>query len=297
MTALTTREPGVAIARRAARELCDALGIPLLRPARPGSVGLLPPPIVLRAADGWVHPGPPTAWDDFTAMVDALGGDLSTLAAEAVDAEAGAWRLPAVAVRAAPAAAPRVLFPDARVQLGGARVVVLGATWAAPLTGLVLATLGAHVVRVTHPSRPDPFPLRDALMRDQEEVPLDLGDDAQRDQFEELLDGAHLLVDGTTPRVLANVGLADPPLSVVRISAFAHEDRPGYGVAAECRGGWASRYDPPRLGRSSVADPVAGLLAGLVAANVLLSGRDRARERVSLEDAVGHLFSVEARGG
>ena len=297
MTAVTMREPGIAIARRAARELCDAMGIPLIRPARSGSVGLLNAPILLRAADGWVHPGPPTAWEDFRAMLDALGGDLSTLAAETVDAEAGAWRIPAVAVRSVPAAAPQVRWPEARVQLEGARVVVLGATWAAPLTGLVLATLGAHVVRVTHPSRPDPFPLRDELMRGQEEVPLDLDDDAQRDQFEGLLDGAQLLVDGTTPRVLGNIGLADPPLSVVRISAFAHEDRPGYGIAAECRGGWASRYDPPRLGRASVADPVGGLLAALVAVDVLSSGRDRARERVSLEGAVGHLFNVEARGG
>jgi hypothetical protein len=252
---------------------------------------------LLRTADGWVHPGPPTVWDDFTTMVDSLGGDLSNLTAEAVDAEAGAWGIPAVAVRATPAAAPAVRWPNGRVEVAGVRVVVLGNTWAAPLTGFVLSTLGARVVRVTHPGRPDPFPLRDQLMRDVDEAPLDLGDDAQRDRFEELLEGAQLLIDGTTPRVLANVGLADPPLSVVRIAAFTHDDRPGYGIGAECRGGWASRYDPPRLGRASVADPVAGLLAALLAVDVIASGRDRARERLSLEEAVGHLFSVEACGG
>ena len=201
--------------------------------------------------------------------------------------------LPAVAVRAAPAAAPAVPWPQGPVHLDGAQVVVLGSTWAAPLTGLVLATLGAHVVRVTHPTRPDPFPLRDELMRGSEEVPLDLADDASRDGFAALLDRADLLVDGTTPRVLANVGLADPPLSVVRIAAFAHEDRPGYGIGAECRGGWAARYDPPRLGRASVADPVAGLLAAVVAVDVLGAGRDRSRR--AARGAVGHLFSVEDR--
>ncbi len=297
MSTVVTREPGVAIARRAARELCDALGLPLLPPARPGSVGLLQPPLLLRAADGWVHPGPPTAWADFDAMLASLGGDISALSAEAVDAEAGEWMLPAVAVRFAPAAPSPVPWPLGTTRLDGARVVVLGSTWAAPLTGLVLATLGAHVVRVTHPSRPDPFPLRDVLMRGSEEVPLDLADDASRGQFAHLLEGAQLLVDGTTPRVLANVGLADPPLPVVRIAAFAHEDRPGYGIGAECRGGWAARYDAPRLGRASVADPLAGLLAALVAVDVLVSGRQRARELVSLEGAVGHLFSVEARRG
>lgn len=295
MSAVVIREPGVAIARRAAGELCDALDLPLLPPARPGSVGLVPPPLLLRAADGWVHPGPPTAWPDFDAMLASLGGDISTLSAETVDAEAGEWMLPAVAVRFVPAAPPAVRWPRGTTHLDGARVVVLGSTWAAPLTGLALATLGAHVVRVTHPGRPDPFPLRDELMRGCDEVPLDLADDAARCEFAHLLEDAQLLVDGTTPRVLANIGLADVPLPVVRIAAFAQEDRPGYGIGAECRGGWAARYDPPRLARVSVADPVAGLLAALLAVDVLVSGRSRARERVSLEGAVGHLFSVEAR--
>jgi hypothetical protein len=297
MSAVATREPGVAVARRATCALCDSLGLPLLEPARPGSVGLPPPPVLLRAADGWVHPGPPTAWADFHAMLGSLGGDLSQLSAESVDAEAGAWMLPAVAVRSAPAAAPSVPWPRTHPRLDGARVVVLGSTWAAPLTGLALAYLGARVVRVTDPRRADPFPLRDALMGGSEEMPLDLAKSRDRDQFATELARADLLVDGTTPRVLANIGLADPPVAVVRISAFAHEDRPGYGIAAECRGGWAARYDPPRLSRVSVADPVAGLLAALVAVDVLSSARARARERVSLESAVGHLFAVEARDG
>jgi crotonobetainyl-CoA:carnitine CoA-transferase CaiB-like acyl-CoA transferase len=233
-------------------------------------------------------------WPDFEAMIASLGGDLSALPAEVVDAEAGAWMLPAVAVRATRAAAPTVPWPRRDLRLDGARVVVLGSTWAAPLTGFVLRALGAHVVRVTDARRVDPFPLRDALLRGAENVPLDLGSPPDAERFAGILADSHLLVDGTTPRVLANIGLADPPIAVVRIAAFAAEDRPGYGIAAECRGGWAARYDPPRLGRVSVADPIAGLLAALVALDVLSAGRDRARERVSLEGAVGHLFAVEA---
>jgi CoA-transferase family III len=297
MSAVAVREPGVAVARRAASELCDALGLPLLRPARVASVGLLPPPRLVRVADGWVHPGPPTAWADFETMVASLGGDLSVLSAETIDAEAGEWMLPAVAVRATPAMAPTVRWPVGTTRLADARVVVLGSTWAVPLTGRVLADLGAHVVRVTHPSRPDPFPLRDELMHGSEEIPLDLADRDARERFASLLEGAQLLVDGTTPRVLANIGLDDPAVNVVRVAAFADEDRPGYGIGAECRGGWAARYDPPRLARASVADPIAGLLAALVAVDVLVAGRDRARERVSLEGAVGHLFEVEAHRG
>lgn len=297
MTTATRREPSVAVARRALDALSAALGIDTPRVARPGAVGLLPPPLLVRVADGWVHPGPPTAWDDFWVMVSALGGDLSTLTAEAIDAEAGEWLLPAVAVRRAAAVAPLVPWPRDPVDVEGARVVVLGATWAAPLAGHVLAHLGARVVRVTDPRRRDPFPLRDALLVGCEERALHLGDARAVAEFTELLSSADLLVDGTTARVLANIGLAEPPVGLVRIAAFADDDRPGYGLAAECRGGWAARYDPPRLGRTSVADPVAALLAVLAAVEVLTNGGPRARARVSLEDAVGHLFPVEAARG
>jgi hypothetical protein len=48
----------------------------------------------------------------------------------------------------------------------------------------------------------------------------------------------------------------------------------------------------------SVADPVAGLLAALVAVDILVTGAvRRVRERVALEDAVGHLFEIEAGRG
>jgi hypothetical protein len=299
MSATTTREPAVAVARRAAREICDALDLPLLAVARTGSIGWPPAPRLLRTADGWVHPGPPTVWDDFAAMVGSMGGDLSALTAEAVDAEAGVWRLPAVAVRRTPARAPLARWPRPGVRprrdVAGARVAALGSTWAAPLTARVLASLGADVVRVTNPRRPDPFPIRDELLVGQTARALDLDTARDRDEFASLLDQSQLLIDGTTPRVLANAGMAGHAVATVAITAFAHEDRPGYGIGAECRGGWAARHDPPRLGRVSVADPIAGLLAALIALDVLTTdAASPVRERVSLEDAVGHLFSVEA---
>ncbi|MET0275754.1 MAG: CoA transferase [Acidimicrobiia bacterium] len=303
----------VAIARVAVEELCDALGLAPLAVARPGAVGLLAPPVLLPTADGWIQPGPPTAWPDVIAMLHALLGDahrhdtrngvafpdLSSLSAEAIDAEAGAWLLPAVAVREAAAAAPRVAWPTSTPDARGAKVVVLGSAWAAPLAGLALQQLGAAVVRVVDPRRVDPFPLRDALARDQSEVALDLGSAHGRDEFAMLLDAADLVVDGTTPRVLRNAGFDRIAIPVVRIAAFAYDDRPGYGLAAEARGGWAARHDPPRLGRSSVADPVAGLLAALLAVDALRAARcppnDSIAARISLEEAVGHLFAVSRR--
>jgi crotonobetainyl-CoA:carnitine CoA-transferase CaiB-like acyl-CoA transferase len=176
-------------------------------------------------------------------------------------------------------------------------VVVLGSAWAAPLAGRALRVLGADVVRVVDPRRPDPFPLRDTLAEDQRELALDLGDPRDRTRFTDLFTTADLLVDGTTPRVLRNAGIADVPIATVRIAAFEADERPGYGLAAEARGGWAARHDPPRLGRSSVADPVAGLLAAITSVDLLHAPRPGARVTVSLESAVGLLLGADdARG-
>lgn len=313
-----TRQPhvGAGVARAVTRELCARLGIPELEEARPGvdlavrrhrGLPLPPQGVLLAAADGWVHPGPPTAWPDFAALARSLGAgardgfpDVSRIPAEAIDAEAGAWMLPVVAVRAEPVPPPPVPDgPDARID--GARVVVTGSAWAAPLAGLALARLGASVVRVEHPRRPDPFPLRDHLARGQERRGLDLDRDEGRAELAGLLASADLLVEGHPSRVLTNASFDDamlralaPSLSVVSLRALEHDDRPGYGMAAECRGGWAARHAPPRLGRTSVADPVAGLLAALMAAEMLVAGRGSGHARISLEAAVGLLHVAES---
>ena len=157
-------------------------------------------------------------------------------------------------------------------------------------------------MRVEHPRREDPFPLRDALAANQARLALDLDRAEGRDALVALLASADVVVDGNTPRVLANIGLDDdslrtvnPRLSVVRLAAFAHDDRPGYGLAAECRGGWAARHEPPRLARTSVADPIAGLHAALAAVRAV--HHPGTRDRVSLEGAVGHLLEAASSRG
>jgi hypothetical protein len=298
---------GVALARRELDELAARLGIALPQEGRPGAdllvrsrrgvVWPVPAPLV-RAADGWVHPGPPTAWSGFVDMVTTLGAswpELGELTVDVIDREAAAWMLPAAAVRDAPAP------PDPVPELGdrsvaGATVVLFGTAWAAPLVGRVLSGLGARVVKLEHPGRPDPFPLRDDLVRGQLVLGLDLGVAADRDAIADLVEHADLVVEGHPPRVLANAGI-EPPGAVLRIAAFVERDRPGYGPAAEAHGGWAARHDPPRLARTSVADPVAGLVGAVTAVHLLHRGERGARARVSLEGAVGRLLDRERRGG
>ncbi len=303
----------------AVHALVADLGIDTPREALPGADlvaaeeqgrELSEPGRLLRAADGWFHPGPPTVWADFTALATSLGArppvatddlpDVSSLTVDALDAEAAAWLLPATAVRPGPAVAPTIPEADGS-GVAGARVALLGTAWAAPLVGRLLTMLGAHVVRIDDPRREDPFPLASLLATGQERFAVDLSTPAGRDALAALLATVDLLVDGYTPRVLANAGLGDdvldrefPRVARLRIAAFADDDRPGYGLAAECRGGWAARTDPPRLGRSSVADPVAGCLGALHAVALLAGGGGQAR--VSLEGAVGHLLAREVSG-
>ena len=86
---------------------------------------------------------------------------------------------------------------------------------------------------------------------------------------------------------------------MLRVAAFADADRPGYGPAAEARGGWAARHEPPRLGRTSVADPVAGMVGAVTAVALLTARPQRRRDApaISLEGAVGRLLARERRGG
>jgi hypothetical protein len=304
----------VAIARRELDELAERLGIALPPAARPGAdlavrtdrqLPWPPPAVLLPAGDGWVHPGPDTAWPAFIEMALALGAtppavgaiwpSLVELTVDVLDAEATAWMLPAVAVRRTPSA-PDPLPELAAAALTDATVVVLGTAWATPLVGLVLAQLGARVVRIEHPARPDPFPLREALVRGQEVVALDLGVVRERDRCAAIVARADLVVVGHPPRVLSNAGLV-PGCPVLHVAAFVDHDGPGYGPAAEARGGWAARHDPPRLARTSVADPVAGMVGALAAADLVTSGTAGASARVSLEGAVGRLLDRERRGG
>ena len=309
MTTRCTTRAGVALAHRELDDLADRLGIPLPPEARPGADLAvrarrgIPWPVdapLLRTADGWVHPGPPTAWPSFVDMVTALGATwpvLDTLATDTIDAEAAAWLLPAAAVRTGPAA-PDPVPELAGASVAGASVVLLGTAWATPLVGRVLAASGAHVVKIEHPLRPDPYPLRDDLARGQHVVALDLGVPDDRDRIAALVARADLLVEGHPPRVLANAGIAAPSAgAVLRVAAFAATDRPGYGPGAEAHGGWAARHDPPRLARTSVADPVAGMVGAVTAVHLLTSGGNGAHARISLEGAIGRLLDRERRGG
>ena len=115
-----------------------------------------------------VHPGPPTAWADFTAMTVALGAGPPWCPAGCRHrrthdgrARRRSRRGCSPPPRSAPVRQRPLPSRRCRLHVGMGRrcaVAVLGTTWATPLVGLLLARLGADVVRVDDPRREDPSP-------------------------------------------------------------------------------------------------------------------------------------------
>lgn len=109
------------------------------------------------------------------------------------------------------------------LPLAGLRIVDLTHLWAGPLCTRVLTELGADVVKIEGPERPDPLrllsrppygqPSHAALNAGKRHARVDLGDAAGRSRFLELLETADGVVDNFSPRALRNWGLEPSALA------------------------------------------------------------------------------------
>lgn len=160
-------------------------------------------------------------------------------------------------------------------------VVNLASLWAGPLAADVLARCGAKVITIESTSRPDgarAWPtFFDDLHRRCEFVALDFGDDGCRRRLAELLRSADVVIEGSRPRALEQLGIDARDLTCsgprVWVSITGHgRDEPnahriGFGDDAAAAGGlvgWVN--DEPRFLADAVADPITGLA---VAATIL----------------------------
>jgi crotonobetainyl-CoA:carnitine CoA-transferase CaiB-like acyl-CoA transferase len=183
--------------------------------------------------------------------------------------------------------------------LEGIRVLEAATLFAAPLAGMLLGDYGADVVKIEHPSRPDPA--RDhgpskggeglwfkALARNKRLVTLDLSKPAGRELFLRLAEGADVVLENFRPGTLERWGAGpedlwrvNPRLVVARVSGFGqtgpYASRPGFGTLAEAMSGFAALNgepdDPPLLPPFALADGVAAL-ATAFAVMVALRARD-----------------------
>jgi formyl-CoA transferase len=184
--------------------------------------------------------------------------------------------------------------------LKGLRVVDMTRVLAGPFCTMLLADMGAEVIKVEGPGKGDdardypPF-LRGAsayfanLNRNKKSIVLDLRDRKARDALVDLLKKSDVLLENFKPGTMERLGLGyedvrefNPKLIYASISGFGqygpYRDRPGYDIIGQAMGGLMSVSgwpdSPPTRTGTAMADIAAGLNAciGILAA---LQGRQR----------------------
>ncbi|HEX7354014.1 MAG TPA: CoA transferase, partial [Mycobacteriales bacterium] len=88
--------------------------------------------------------------------------------------------------------------------LAGIKVIELAGIGPGPFANMLLADLGADVIRVTRPSGSAP---KDTLLRGRPALGLDLKSSAGKDQVLALVDRADVLIEGFRPGVTERLGL------------------------------------------------------------------------------------------
>jgi len=185
--------------------------------------------------------------------------------------------------------------------LRGIKVLDLTRVLAGPFCTMVLADLGADVVKVERPDGGDdgrhfgPFlPSGESgyfasVNRGKRSIALDLKDPADRDTFLALVDQADVLVENFRPGTMERLGLGseslrtrNPRLIFTSVTGFGRTgpdaDQAAYDVIVQARSGLMSvtGHDPDEPARvgSSISDILAGLYAAI---GVCASLRERDR--------------------
>ncbi len=120
--------------------------------------------------------------------------------------------------------------------LAGVRVVELGGIGPVPFAGMVLAELGAEVVRVDRPGESNPLALAGGLRRSRPSIAVDLKHDDGRAVVQRIVDVADVVIEGWRPGVAERLGLG-PEECLGRNPRLVHARMTGWGQT----GPWARR--------------------------------------------------------
>jgi crotonobetainyl-CoA:carnitine CoA-transferase CaiB-like acyl-CoA transferase len=208
----------------------------------------------------------------------------------------------------------------ARVQLRlpfeGLRVLDMTAYWAGPLVGHLLAMLGAEVIHLESPSRPDGVrlvggvpqteeqywergPIFAALNSNKKSLTLDLSKPEGQELVRKVVATCDVVVENFTPRVLEQLGLEydtlrqdRPDLVMVRMPGFGLDgpwrELAAFAFVIEDASGltWLTGHpDEPPIEPYCVGDPNAGLHA-LLALILAVEHRDQTGEGSLVEAAM-----------
>jgi hypothetical protein len=184
--------------------------------------------------------------------------------------------------------------PDA-LQARPLTVVDLSALWAGPLAAHLLQLVGARVVGVESPTRPDPSRLSqpaffDLLHSGTERRSIDFTAPAGRDELRRLIAAADIVIEASRPRGLQQLGIdaeqlaSDHGITWVSITAYGRDDpRIGFGDDVAVGAGLVGAG--PVFAGDAIADPITGVHAALIAFTRALSGRTGVVE-VPMHDTV-----------
>ena len=256
---------------------------------------------MLRARDGWVALSLPRPSDTeaLPALVgaavpagdwDEIGSRLARMASADI-VEAGSALGLAVATVGATSGPEQPWSMDSQgpARPRGSRPVVVDLTglWAGPLAGGLLAEAGCRVLKVESSARPDgarrgPAGFFDLLNRRKELVSLDLPTPGAVSELREMIADADLVLESSRPRVMHQWGIC-PDQAVEAGTAWVsitghgrsglHSNRIAFGDDAAVSGGLVVPGDPPMFVGDAIADPIAGLAAATVGAQLLSEGR------------------------
>jgi len=197
--------------------------------------------------------------------------------------------------------------------LEGTRVLEFGTFITGPCAGMLLADLGADVVKIEQPGKGDPFrnyegklygPQFRAYNARKRSLTLDLKAAQAREVVERLVLEADVLIENYRPGVLDGLGYGwerlhalNPRLVYGSITGFGsagpYVDRPCYDTVAQALSGYLSQTvdpDHPRVVGPALADAVSGMYAAYGILGALVergrTGRGRHVEVAMLDSLI-----------
>lgn len=172
--------------------------------------------------------------------------------------------------------------------LTGIRVVDLTRILAGPFCSMLLADMGAEVIKIESPGRGDPVRQQGAIKygmswyfaqfnRNKKSLTLDLYSAEGKEILAKLISQADVLVENYRPGVLAKMGFdqerldqLNPALVVCNINGYGstgpYADRPSFDFIAQAMSGFMSVNGPPDGEPMRAGPPISDLIAGLYAA-------------------------------
>lgn len=195
--------------------------------------------------------------------------------------------------------------------LHGLKVVDASTLFAGPMAAMHLGDLGAEVIKVEHPSKPDPSRGHGAakdgvnlwwktLGRNKRTLTADLSSAGGREVFLALAAQADVIIENFRPGTLEKWNLGfnaltarNPRLILARVSGFGqigpYRDRPGFGTLAEAMSGFAAMTgeadSPPVLPPFALGDGIASL-ATAFAVMVALHSREATGKGQEIDVAI-----------